>query len=50
MTEMELTMSLLTGLVSRVGSIMPLFAQPMTPSDASGLIDFMAVPMAVNEG
>ena len=44
--ELEVTMSLLLGLVSRVGNIMPIFAHTAQP----GLIDFMSVPIAVNEG
>ena len=45
--QFEVVMNLISGLVSKVGSIMPVFAQQ---SAEAGLLDFMCVPVAVSEG
>jgi len=45
--QFEVMMNLISGLVSKVGSIMPVFAQQ---SAEAGLLDFMCVPVAVSEG
>lgn len=45
--QFEVVMNLLSGLVSKVGNIMPIFAQQLAEA---GLLDFMSVPIAVSEG